>query len=135
MNSLKSIDFETIFYIFIVPSLIIFSCVFGVVNRPKNLSLDAYSLKCKTLSWDQKSNKTSCHSFDLVYVGTQKFLDVNNSKNKKTLSFINNHCISFDKKNNCKSIALNFSSLELKNIYSGAKKIDTDFVGNLSLNR
>ncbi|MBX9839251.1 MAG: hypothetical protein K2X69_13180 [Silvanigrellaceae bacterium] len=135
MKDLKSIDIDylaKIFYVAIVPSMIIFACLYGILNRPQNLVLDMYSLKCKKMSWDSQSKKTSCHDFDLVYEGTQKFLDVTNSKNEKMFEFINEHCLNSDDKKTCKSIVTNFTTLEVKNIYSGSKKIDTDLVGNLS---
>jgi len=101
MKDLKSIDIDylaKIFYVAIVPSMIIFACLYGILNRPQNLVLDMYSLKCKKMSWDSQSKKTSCHDFDLVYEGTQKFLDVTNSKNEKMFEFINEHCLNSDDK-------------------------------------
>lgn len=130
-------DLEKFFEMYFAPSLVLlvpllfFGLLFIPTSKPKSLALDLYSLKCKTVTWEQKSDKTICLEFDLAYAGTKKIQDIDRSKYNDFLEYINNHCLSNDKKN-CKSIVVNFNAIETEKILKGTKKVETDFLGNLS---
>ncbi len=136
MNQSKHTETEIFFLVFFIAGLFIFGICYSIFSdSPKNLTIDKYILKCKAVSWEQKNDKTNCEEFELAYINTEKVRDVKNSKNKELYSFINEHCIKFDDKQNCQSVVLNFTNSEVKEIYSGSKKVKTDFLGKVELSK
>lgn len=127
MNQKTDSVIENLYYIAIMIGILFIVGVFHEIYTNKSLTLDKYLLKCKAVSFQQSNNKTICEEFELAYINTER-IKLNNTE---LISFVNEHCIDYDSKKNCKSVLLNFTSSELSDIKSGLKNVKTDFLGTL----
>lgn len=111
--------------------IIVFVCLsFGIYHDSVNkFHVNKYFLRCSYSDVVRVMNDFSfeCKEFDAIYVGRKEI----SKSDKQLLEKVNAHCISYNEKNNCKTMITNYTANEVKEIYTRKKVINSDALGYL----